>query len=89
MVFVEQTGGMEMLSLHFNKQVFINSLKANTKLVTYLSTTIALLATLLIHGLIQGNLKPEYFAYALAVSAAFYIWDVVDHKSRKLAKITE
>jgi hypothetical protein len=80
---------MEMLSLHFNKQVFINSLKANTKLVIYLSTTIALMVTLLIHGLIQGNLKPEFFVYALVVSAAFYIWDVVDHKSRKLAKIVE
>jgi hypothetical protein len=88
-VFVEQTGGMGMLSIHFNKQVFINSLKTNTKLVIYLSTTLALLVTLFIHGLIQGNLKPEFFAYALVVSAAFYVWDVVDHKSRKLAKITE
>jgi len=78
-----------MLSIHFNKQVFINSLKTNTKLVIYLSTTLALLVTLFIHGLIQGNLKPEFFAYALVVSATFYVWDVVDHKSRKLAKITE
>ena len=78
-----------MLSIHFNKQVFINTLRANKKLVTYLSTTIALFITLFIHGLIQGNLKPEFFAYALVVSAAFYIWDVVDHKSRKLAKITD
>ncbi|RKG41020.1 hypothetical protein [Acinetobacter rongchengensis] len=78
-----------MLPIHFNKQVFINSLKTNKKMVTYLSTTLALLATLFIHGLIQGNLKPEFFAYALVVSAAFYVWDVVDHKSRKLAKITE
>lgn len=78
-----------MLSLHFNKQVFINSLKSNTKLVVYLSTTLALLVTLFIHGLIQGNLKPEFFAYALFVSAAFYVWDVVDHKTRKLAKISD
>lgn len=41
---------------------------------------------LLFHGLIQGNLKPEFFAYALFVSAAFYIWDLVDHKTRKLRK---
>ncbi|OTG93340.1 hypothetical protein [Acinetobacter sp. ANC 3832] len=74
-----------MLSLHFNKH-FINSLKSNTKLVTYLSTTIALMLILLFHGLIQGNLKPEFFAYALFVSAAFYIWDLVDHKTRKLRK---
>ena len=78
-----------MLSLHFNKEVFINALKANKNMVTYLSTTVALMLTLIMHGLIQGNLKPEFFAYALVVSAAFYVWDVVDHKSRKLAKITE
>ena len=89
MVFVEQTGGMGMLSIHFNKQVFINSLKANTKLVTYISTTLALFVTLFIHGLIQGNLKPEFFAYAIVVSLAFYVWDLVDHKSRKLAKVVE
>ena len=78
-----------MLSLHFNKQVFINSLKANTKLVTYISTTLALFVTLFMHGLIQGNLKPEFFAYAIVVSLAFYVWDLVDHKSRKLAKVVE
>ena len=77
------TGGMEMLSIHFNKQVFINSLKTNKKLVIYLSTSIALMIILSIHGLIQGNLKPEFFIYALLVSAAFYVWDVIDHKFRK------
>ena len=50
-----------MLSLHFNKQVFINALKANKNMVTYLSTTIALMVIMIMHGLIQGNLKAEYF----------------------------
>jgi hypothetical protein len=61
---------MEMLSLHFNKQVFINALKANKNMVTYLSTTIALMVIMIMHGLIQGNLKAEYFAYAIVVSFA-------------------
>ena len=39
-----------MLSLHFNKQVFINALKANNNLVTFLSTTFALLLTLVMIG---------------------------------------
>ena len=71
-----------MLSLHFNKQFFIDALKANANLVTFLSTTIALMLTLIVHGLIQGNLKAEYFAYALIVSAAFYLWLVIDQKYR-------
>ena len=74
---------MEMLSLHFNKQVFINSLKTNKKLVTYLSTTFAIMLMILLHGLIQDNLKAEFFAYAMVVSAAFYVWDIIDHKQRK------
>ena len=74
---------MEMLSLHFNKQVFINALKANKNMVTYLSTTIALMVIMIKHGLIQGNLKAEYFAYAIVVSFAFYLWAVVDQKFRK------
>jgi hypothetical protein len=72
-----------MLSLHFNKEIFINALKANKNMVTYMSTTVALLVTLIIHGLIQGNLKPEYFLYAFIVSIAFYIWAVVDQKYRQ------
>ena len=36
-----------MLSLHFNKQVFIDALKANnTNLVTFICTTFALMLTL-------------------------------------------
>ena len=77
------TGGVEMLLLHFNKEIFINALKANKNMVTYMSTTVALLVTLIIHGLIQGNLKPEYFLYAFIVSIAFYIWAVVDQKYRQ------
>lgn len=71
-----------MLSLHFNKEIFINALKANKNMVTYLSTTAALLVTLIIHGLIQGNLKPEFFIYAFIVSIAFYVWAIVDQKYR-------
>ncbi|GAA5184605.1 hypothetical protein GCM10023345_15670 [Acinetobacter kookii] len=71
-----------MLSLHFNKEIFINALKANKNMVTYLSTTAALLVTLIIHGLIQGNLKPEFFIYAFIVSVAFYVWAIVDQKYR-------
>lgn len=72
-----------MLSLHSNKETFIGALKANKNTVTYLSTTIALLVILIMHGLIQGNLKPEYFMYAFIVSIAFYIWAVVDQKYRQ------
>ncbi|MGA9697358.1 MULTISPECIES: hypothetical protein [Acinetobacter] len=72
-----------MLSLHFNKEIFINALKANKNMVTYLSTTVALLVTLIFHGLIQGNLKPEFFMYAFIVSVAFYIWAVIDQKYRQ------
>ncbi|MDN5513306.1 hypothetical protein B9T26_01475 [Acinetobacter sp. ANC 4169] len=71
-----------MLTLHFNKEIFINALKANKNMVTYLSTSVALVVTLIIHGLIQGNLKPEFFVYAFIVSVAFYIWAVVDQKYR-------
>ncbi|MBP6113557.1 MAG: hypothetical protein KA474_02320 [Acinetobacter sp.] len=74
-----------MLSLHFNKQVFISTLKANNNAVVFLSTTIALMLTLLLQGTIQGNLKPEFFAYALIVSAAFYAWAFIDLKFRTVS----
>ncbi|ENW05113.1 MULTISPECIES: hypothetical protein [Acinetobacter] len=73
-----------MLSIHFNKQVFINSLKANDSMV-YAITTIALMATLLLQGTIKGNLKPEYFVYALVVSVAFCTWGIIDRKFRKMS----
>lgn len=73
---------MEMLSVHFKKQVFIDALKANSNLVVFLSTTFALMLTLIVHCVIQGNLKAEYLAYALIVSAAFYLWVVIDQKYR-------
>ena len=74
---------MEMLSLHFNKQVFIDALKANdTNLVTFICTTFALMLPLTVHCLIQGNLKLEYFGYALIVSAAFFLWAAIDQKYR-------
>ena len=73
-----------MLSLHFNKQVFINTLKANDSIV-YAITTLALMSTLLLQGTIKGNLKPEYFAYALIVSLAFCTWGIVDRKFRQMS----
>ncbi|WP_248785635.1 hypothetical protein, partial [Escherichia coli] len=69
-----------MLSVHFNKQVFIDALKTNTDLVTFLSTSIALMLTLFVHCLIQGNLKLEYFGYAMIVSMVFFLWALVDQK---------
>lgn len=78
---------MQMLSTHFNKQFFINSLKTNSKLVIYISTTFAIFLMILMHGLIQGNLQPEFFGYALIVTAAFYIWDIIDHSQRKQRRI--
>ena len=73
-----------MLSLHFNKQVFIDTLKTNDSVV-YAITTLALMATLLLQGTIKGNLKPEYFAYALIVSLAFCMWGITDRKYRQIS----
>lgn len=70
-----------MLSIHFNKQVFINSLKTNDSII-YGITTLALMMTLFLQGMIKGNLKPEYFAYALIVSMAFCAWGIIDGKLR-------
>lgn len=53
-----------MLSLHFNKQVFINTLNSKDSVV-YGVTTLALMLTLLFQGMIKGNLKPEYFMYEI------------------------
>ena len=72
-----------MLSLHFNKQVFIDTLKTNDSAV-YAITTVALMATLLFQGAIKGNLKPEYFVYGLVVSLAFCMWGIIDRKFRQL-----
>lgn len=77
-----------MFSLHFNKQVFINTLKANNNAVVFISTTIALMLTLLLQGAIQGNLKPEFFAYAVVLSFLFFVWASFEHKYRP-AKIAE
>ena len=73
-----------MLSLHFNKQVFINTLNSKDSVV-YGVTPLALMLTLLFQGMIKGNLKPEYFMYALVVSVAFSVWAFVDHKFRQLS----
>ena len=72
-----------MLSIHFNKQFFINALKANQNTVIFLSTTFALMLTLLLQCLIHGNLKSEYFVYAIIVSVAFFIWAIIDQKYRQ------
>jgi len=71
-----------MFSLHFNKQVFIDTLKTNDSIV-YAITTLALMATLLLQGTIKG--KPEYFAYALIVSLAFCTWGIIDRKFRQIS----
>lgn len=74
-----------MLSIHFNKQVFIDALKTK-HILTYFSTTFALMVILAFNGLIQGNLKPEFFLYAFIVSLAFTLWNIIDHKCRKSLK---
>lgn len=74
-----------MLSAHFNKETFTNTLKTK-HMVTYLSTTLALMVILVIHGLIQSNLRIEYFVYAFIASLAFAVWNVIDHKCRKTLK---
>lgn len=74
---------MEMSSIHFNKQVFISTLKTSN-LIVYAVTPVALMLTLIFQGMIKGNLKPEYFGYALIVSVAFCVWAYVDHKFRQM-----
>lgn len=48
----------------------------------YVSTTLALFLAVTFCGWLQDNLKAEYFVYALAVSAAFAIWALIEHKYR-------
>ena len=74
-----------MLSMHFSKETFMNTMKTK-HMITYLSTTIALMVILAIHGVIQGNLKSEFFLYAFVASLAFAMWNLIDHKCRKLQK---
>ena len=78
-----------MSPIHFNKQVFISTLKANNNTIVFLSTTIALMLTLLLQGTIQGNLKPQFFMYAVIVSMAFYVWAFIDYKYRSAALIED
>lgn len=66
-----------------NKLVFINAVKGNQHMLTYCVTTLALMVTLAFQGVISGNLRPEYFLYALVVSTAFALWAVIDQKYRK------
>lgn len=68
---------------HFSKSFFNNALKQNSNSLIYLSTTFALILTLAVCGLIQGNLKAEYFIYGLMVSLVFFIWAIIEHKYRK------
>ena len=74
-----------MLSLHFNKEVFTNTMKTK-HIVTYVSTTLAIMIMLAIYGFIQANLKPELFVYTFVMSIAFAIWNLVDHQFRKTEK---
>lgn len=48
----------------------------------YASTTCGLLLALTLCGWLQDNLKAEYFIYALAVSFAFALWAIIEHKYR-------
>ncbi|MFT4020374.1 MAG: hypothetical protein QM666_02525 [Acinetobacter sp.] len=68
-----------------NKPVFITAVKSNPQMLTYTFTTIALMLTLAFQGVITGNLKPEYFLYAIIVSVAFAVWAVVDRKFRNIS----
>ncbi|MEB3766463.1 hypothetical protein [Acinetobacter sp. MD2] len=70
-----------MTSTH--KLVFINAVKSNQHMLTYCVTTMALMFTLAFQGVISGNLKAEYFLYALVVSTAFALWAVIEQKYRK------
>ncbi|WP_111894388.1 hypothetical protein [Acinetobacter sp. MB5] len=73
-----------MISMKMNKLIFINNAaKHSQEIMTYCFTTLALMLTLAFEGVITGNLKPEYFIYALVVSLAFALWAVIDHKFRK------
>ncbi|WP_297424750.1 hypothetical protein [uncultured Acinetobacter sp.] len=68
---------------HFTKTVFNQALKHHSDRLIYICTTVALMLTLIIYGSIQGNLKAEYFIYALVVSLVFFIWAAIDHSYRK------
>ena len=54
------------------EEVFTNTMKTK-HIVTYVSTTLAIMIMLAIYGFIQGNLKPELFVYAFVMSIAFAI----------------
>ncbi len=68
---------------HFTKTVFSDAFKQNSDRLVYISTSFALMLTLVIYGSIQGNLKAEYFVYALIVSLVFCLWAIIEHKYRK------
>ena len=72
-----------MLSTYFTKQTFMNACKNNSDFVVFLSSTVALMLMIVLHGLIQSNLQPAYFMYAILVSGIFYIWTIIDQKYRK------
>ncbi len=75
-----------MHSLPLNKRSFAKVFKNDKNFLNYVVTTVALMLTLLFHGVINGNLKLEHFLYALIVSALFSIWALIDHKCRKYFK---
>jgi hypothetical protein len=64
---------------HMNKNI-----RFNPNIAIYMMMTIALLATLSVQGVINGNLKAEQFLYAIAVSVAFSVWAMVDAKFRQI-----
>lgn len=75
-----------MLQLkHFDKKNFIDVMKTK-HLMTYFSTTLALMLMLVFYSFIQGDFKAEFFLYAFLLSLAFALWDVIDHVYRKQQK---
>lgn len=69
--------------ISINKQAFVHAIKNDSNVAIYLSTTLALLATLGFQEVIRGNLKLEHFAYAILVSFFFVVWAIIDRKFRK------
>lgn len=68
--------------ISINSQALAHAFKQNSNFSTYVFTTFALLATLGIQEVIQGQLTPQHFLYALMVSFSFVVWAIIDYKFR-------
>ena len=74
-----------MMSLHLNKQAVHHTLQSKA-FVNYAVTSIALLMTIFLQGVIKGDLHLKYFVYALLACGAFSLWAFSDHQYRKMLK---